>query len=471
MKILSRISVFLIFSIALMSCGKQKEVKTVISVQVNGDEDLTAKMSFYQNGIEDSAMLSGNTYTYYPTLKEGNYFVIISPQRGRLKVYVNPGDSLHISVANSILAEPVFTGDNAEVNNYLFERDKLERNMRANFQQITALEEADFLEKLEVEKSNFTNLFDSIASKIKDERFAKFEKARADFEFAEYRLNYPNYHAYVNRLQSFNVSDGYNNYFETLNLKDSTLANLKEFDSFVNSYIDNLAQKEVVYAPEIPINQFMKDYSLKKLALIQQKTDVQAIIDNVSKNVIKEYVSQLGSEANDEVYQNYLSVSKNEAHKGDIKKELDSWALLAEGAVAPVIEYPNAEGEMISTESFKGKLVYVDVWATWCGPCIAEIPSLKALEEKYHNADVVFLSVSVDEERDYQKWKDFVANRELKGVQLYAKGWSKIAKDYKIMGIPRFMLFDKEGKIITVNAARPSGGADELLARHLEAIS
>ncbi|MBD8487754.1 TlpA family protein disulfide reductase [Echinicola sp. CAU 1574] len=121
-------------------------------------------------------------------------------------------------------------------------------------------------------------------------------------------------------------------------------------------------------------------------------------------------------------------------------------------------EYEDVEGNMVSFDSFKGKVVYLDIWATWCGPCIKQIPSLKKLEEELHGEDIVFLSVSIDALKDKQKWKNFVKEKDLKGVQLMAdKAWeSGLVKNYEIKGIPRFMIFDKQGNIVTTDAMRPS---------------
>lgn len=118
--------------------------------------------------------------------------------------------------------------------------------------------------------------------------------------------------------------------------------------------------------------------------------------------------------------------------------------------------YPDINDKQVSLTDFKGKLVLVDVWATWCGPCKREIPALKQLEEEFRGKDIVFMSVSVDEMKDKEKWKKFVTDEGLAGVQLFAGGWSDIAKNYQIKGIPRFMLFDKKGNIINVDAPRPS---------------
>lgn len=126
------------------------------------------------------------------------------------------------------------------------------------------------------------------------------------------------------------------------------------------------------------------------------------------------------------------------------------------GSQAADFTYPDIDGKEVSLSDFKGKVVLVDVWATWCGPCKGELPYLKKLEEEMRGLDVVCLGVSVDKAEDNQKWKEFVKKEGLGGVQLHASGWSKITKDYKIKGIPRFMIFDKKGNIVSVDAPRPS---------------
>ena len=112
----------------------------------------------------------------------------------------------------------------------------------------------------------------------------------------------------------------------------------------------------------------------------------------------------------------------------------------------------------ISFSSFKGKVVYIDFWAMWCSPCKREIPYLKKLEKELHGKDIVFVSVSMDKPKLNNKWKQFVKDQKLTGVQLFSTNAfkTKLAKDYKINSIPRFILFDKEGKIIDGDAKRPS---------------
>ena len=139
------------------------------------------------------------------------------------------------------------------------------------------------------------------------------------------------------------------------------------------------------------------------------------------------------------------------------------------GAEAADFSYQDTEGNMVSLSDFKGKVVLVDVWATWCGPCRAEIPHLKKLEEEMHGKDFLFMSVSVDDEKDKQTWLDFVEKEHLGGVQLFAAGGSELREAYDIAGIPRFMVFDKAGCIVTIRAPRPSDPElKEMLEKELE---
>jgi peroxiredoxin len=128
----------------------------------------------------------------------------------------------------------------------------------------------------------------------------------------------------------------------------------------------------------------------------------------------------------------------------------------SEGQTAADFTYPGLDGDMISLSDFKGKVVLVDVWATWCAPCLQQLPHLKELKTDFKGTDLVVLAVSVDVPKDEQKWRDMIVEKEIEAVHVFAGGWTEITKYYNITGIPRFMLFDREGKIVSANAPRPS---------------
>ncbi|WP_303326822.1 TlpA family protein disulfide reductase [Butyricimonas paravirosa] len=116
--------------------------------------------------------------------------------------------------------------------------------------------------------------------------------------------------------------------------------------------------------------------------------------------------------------------------------------------------YLDVNGKWVSLKDLKGKYVYIDVWATWCGPCKAEIPYLKALEKEMKRKKIVFVSISIDENK--KEWKTFVEMEKLGGIQLYAGKVKDLVSFYGIDAIPRFILLDKKGNIVNAFMTRPS---------------
>src|SRR5690606_13339675 len=144
---------------------------------------------------------------------------------------------------------------------------------------------------------------------------------------------------------------------------------------------------------------------------------------------------------------------------------------LLAGKPSPKFSYNDINGKKVSLDDFKGKLVYIDVWATWCGPCLQEIPSLKELKKDYKNQNVEIISISIDVQKDFEKWKKMVANKQLDGTQLFADNdWkSEFVKAYGIDAIPRFLLIDENGNILNADAPRPSSPQiREIFDEHLK---
>lgn len=140
------------------------------------------------------------------------------------------------------------------------------------------------------------------------------------------------------------------------------------------------------------------------------------------------------------------SVAKKQSPESEIPKELIK---------APDFSLADINGKRFDLSDFKGKYVYMDIWATWCGPCKVQIPFMKELEKQFHDAPIHFVSVSLDKLEDKPIWEKMVRENQMSGVQLFAGREDNFGFDYKIEYIPTFIILDKEGNIMIDRAPAP----------------
>jgi thiol-disulfide isomerase/thioredoxin len=162
-----------------------------------------------------------------------------------------------------------------------------------------------------------------------------------------------------------------------------------------------------------------------------------------------------GSKKIDECFSLYQAIETDPSRLKLIKDKYLARKKTKEGATSPPFAYETMEGDIVTNEDLKGKLLYIDLWATWCGPCLREIPYFDTLQEAFKNQEITFLSVCQNDTKE--RWQKMVKTKERKGLHLYAEGdGGQFYKDYQVDGIPRYILLDAEGKIIDSDAKRPS---------------
>ena len=129
----------------------------------------------------------------------------------------------------------------------------------------------------------------------------------------------------------------------------------------------------------------------------------------------------------------------------DAKKVRES---LVVGATFPDFEEKDLDGKPLSISNYKGKVVLVDFWATWCGPCVGELPNVIKAYEKYHDKGFEIIGISLDDSES--KLKSFIKDKNMTWSQYFdGKRWdNKLAQKYGIMSIPATFLLEGEGKII-----------------------
>lgn len=217
-------------------------------------------------------------------------------------------------------------------------------------------------------------------------------------------------------------------------------------DSLITTYLTRITQ----YADSLADNSSTID--------IKNYIRLRGHIDRIHvTRQIQDYYSRLLKTLPEEATDGIKSVAQLQQMPGagHLAKEIAMLINYNEiGAPAPDVELCDTSGNIHSLSEFKGKYIYVDLWASWCGPCNMEIPHLKELERTIDNDAIVFIGISVDE--DVNDWKAALDRHQLRGNQFIAT--RELSQMLNIQSIPRYVIFDKDGKMLNPNAPRPSSG-------------
>lgn len=134
-----------------------------------------------------------------------------------------------------------------------------------------------------------------------------------------------------------------------------------------------------------------------------------------------------------------------------LAEQIENMKSVNVGGIAPDIDLASPDGTQISLASLRGKYVLIDFWASWCKPCLAEAPNVKAVYDKYRDREFEVYGVSLDEKSD--AWQAAIAEYGLDWIHVSSlQGWKcPAAKRYDVTGIPKTFLLDPDGRIIAVD--------------------
>ncbi len=198
------------------------------------------------------------------------------------------------------------------------------------------------------------------------------------------------------------------------------------------------------------------DSAKYKVAMIDSliTKSIQTYMDSTRNDVASTYFFErylMTNNTLDEVlafYGNLTDRVKKSAPGLALKKKIEEMEQVNVGGMAPNFKLMTPEGKELSLYDLRGHIVLLDFWASWCGPCLAEVPNLKAIYEKYHGKGLEILGVSLDEKE--AAWKGAIERKGLTWKHVSSlKGWKcPIAQRFKVTGIPRMYIIDAQGKII-----------------------
>lgn len=247
----------------------------------------------------------------------------------------------------------------------------------------------------------------------------------------------------LTKNKNFRVSNKFPNPFKDINLSNEELITIPNY----LNYIENYLKTTFTLGTD-------QDYVFKYLENMEQ---------HIKSSVLKEKLAYeygmlnlIYSSRPDDTYNLLERYILDSEYKNKISDLYNTIKKAAAGSKFRNTTFLDSNGKTMTFNDLRGKLVYIDFWATWCLPCIEEIPYLKKLQTKYANANIHFVSICIDDTK--LKWNSFIEERKLSGIQLFAnESNTKLLKDnYSINGLPRFILLDEKGRILNNNAKSPS---------------
>lgn len=436
------------FAIAFISCKQEAPIDyAIISGNILNKDVGELTLNSMDRSFMDTLHVAENG-NFVDTLKVKTGTYMLYDGKNLSKVYIDIGNKINISYdAADFKNTLTFSGIGSEVSSYLVSKQNKEKEIRGDGGKVFKLEEADFKAKYNEIKTALNELLSSTVGI--SEAYKTKERRNLNYAYLSKLRVYESYHARDIKIPDFKVSDGFLNDFEGLILDNEVdFFFSPSYKSLVNAHYRKEAEK-LSKSDSIATNIAF----LKAVGTVHNKVIKNNLLFNYAKYGIT-YTGEL-----EPFYSVFMNLSSNKDHKKEITESYNKLKTVAKGQPSPkFINYENHAGGTISLDDLKGKYVYVDVWATWCGPCKREIPYLKEVEKKYHDKNIEFVSISVDRPKAYEAWRKMVTDKTLGGIQLYADNafQSDFVQGYLIKGIPRFILIDPDGNIVNSNAPRPS---------------
>ena len=368
-------------------------------------------------------------------------------------IHVVPGMRIELAFDLADLINSFkFSGKGSDINNYLFEKSKLSlKDPYAWFK----LDAPDFRVKQDSMLAVYQGLLNEAKKDDPADPFWATEEGEVLFTWANNLERFQPYHSYFSGKQDYVVPEGFEDYRKDLDINNSRYVKSRSFQSYITDLVSSEVSLKVKSIRDMDSTAEVNQSRLKRETAVELFTSPD-VLNVYLLNDVKDAMQWTSLEECQDAIAFFREKCKDEALLKVFETEYDGWKKLDKGQPAPEIIGKNMQGETVKLSDFRGKYLYLDLWATWCGPCNYEIPFLDSLETDYHGRNIVFMSYSIDD--DHDAWMKFVPEKQLKGVQIIGdKGWgSQICKDFKILGVPTFMFFDPEGKIISVKMTRPS---------------
>ncbi|MGY3211124.1 TlpA family protein disulfide reductase [Mucilaginibacter sp. HD30] len=397
--------------------------------------------------------------------------------KSTVQLWAVPGNSLNIDLK----AKPEFSGDAAVFANYYADDRDFWRKIAAeynkrnpDFERESKLFSGKYFlvqDSITNDRVNFLKIYFSKINHAEKQRFIEQQANGFHYMDLYYKMTFEGSDfekfKFIQNRYKINRPDHYQ-YSDVAEFNDPKLLSLNYYRSFYCTLIRDMALKKIkVTGEKFSDNKYL-DLCMNIIDELTTNTKVRDDFKAVFLNDVLVDVKYSKDAKRAAVVNDLIKVllRNNNTNLKIVKANIDKIIAdvrFAKGAQAPDFILKDTAGKVYTLDNFKGKKLYFDMSASWCGPCIAAIPAWNKLGALYgNNENVVFITVSLDDNES--EWRAFIKKYPMRGLQLYAgKGGFKneFAGDYDIKAIPHYLLIDESGKIAAYTAPNPD--SDEIL--------
>ena len=362
-------------------------------------------------------------------INKPNYFKI-----GRNILFLSPGDKMDVVIDREYAEKATFRGRGAKANTYL-------RNT-------TFPKGGSFLKAGKEIRNNYDNTVENILliAKQREKELVSYKNISKEFRDLE-----------MGRIKADIINSLWDiRHYYRDDLPEET-ANL-----FKEEYFKKINPVIKEYAEGFYQSEFLKLEVYRDILDIIDNYSVGITTNNIEKNKIRDWVYADKIAYKLKYFSNKDSINslmpaidkiENILYKTLLKNVYSERMSFGNGDTAINFIAYNELNEKVSLEKYKGSVIYIDIWATWCGPCYNEMPYYNKLKEKYKdNKNIVFISLSIDS--DINGWKKDLIERNETGNN-WVIDILKLS-DYSVVSVPRTIIIDKDFKVFDMNGPSPS---------------
>jgi thiol-disulfide isomerase/thioredoxin len=409
-----------------------------------------------------------------------------------ITLFVSPGDSIYVEMDANEVLNPTpenrynlqslkFAGSNAQINREIKEFISLVFNQNqilASYKKEKTLPPEDYLNHLERLKSKRTHTLDSLLNtKEYSELFVKWSQLLIDYQFASDLFHYTWFHPFSKnkdkrKFQVIDIPESFCKAIENIPIANDEAIINSRYSSFLHEYFLTTTDCHSTFFKkhresrgefgqsslfQKTFEEYLKDIveeydGIASEILISQK--LFGLLDGYNRLDVFEIVypeyKEILSDRSCYILDKKYSEKKLAEKSPDINKSLLKENNGIEAVANDILKR--------ITNEYKGKVIYIDLWATWCGPCLMEFEYSKKIAKTYEEKNIEFVYLCVKSKKE--KWEDKLIEYNLNGSHylLSDSEYDILSQKFQVVGIPHYVLIDKNGKIISNKAPRPSNG-------------